>query len=350
MQASISTEKKRGEFKVLHKLHVKFNGKAGIAVGVNSDTAQFEKVWIAERVWCVTSTTGNIITRRNGRVTITGNTEGFDDPAVTVGLMARPTKSGLLYRQSIGRVLRPSPSPEELAAMVAAGQTPAYVKERAIVIDFCDLSDKHVLHTAPTLFGLNSKLSLKGKTVSEAAKEIEEFIEQKKLPLAASEVESFDKLKSVAQRVDLLGKIEVPAAIRAITDFQWMQCGPASYSLSLPDYAVLRVTENALGGWNITRSVKGISKVLSTHERLEEAVRAADGQVPADAKILLNGQSSWRRKPVTDSQINLLWKIDRETRSLIGNDFNGFSKLVKQTYQTAGAASDRINQVNGRRR
>jgi ATP-dependent helicase IRC3 len=275
--------------------------------------------------------------------------EGFDDPAVTVGLMTRPTKSGLLYRQQIGRVLRPSPSPEELAAMVAAGKTPSYIKERAIVIDFCDLSDKHVLHTAPTLFGLNAKLNTKGKTVSEAAKEIEEIIEQKKLPLAASEVESFEKLKSVAQRVDLLGKIDVPPAVQKHTSFRWMQAGPGTYSLSLPDYAVLRVSENALGGWTTTRSVKGIAKVLGSHEQLGEAIRFADQQVPADAKILLNGQSAWRRKPVTDAQVNLLWKLDRETRNLVGNNFHGFSKMIRETCQTCGAASDRINQLSARK-
>lgn len=38
----------------------------------------FETGWKPERVWCVTSTTGNIITRRRGFVTVTGNSEGFD--------------------------------------------------------------------------------------------------------------------------------------------------------------------------------------------------------------------------------------------------------------------------------
>ncbi len=38
--------------------------------------------------------------------------EGFDAPAAMGAFMCRPTKSGLLFRQQIGRVLRPFPAPQ----------------------------------------------------------------------------------------------------------------------------------------------------------------------------------------------------------------------------------------------
>jgi len=37
---------------------------------------------------------------------------GFDCPSATVACMARPTMSGLWYRQAAGRILRPSPAPQ----------------------------------------------------------------------------------------------------------------------------------------------------------------------------------------------------------------------------------------------
>lgn len=65
-----------------------------------------ESDYTPERVWCVKTSSGNIITRRNGSVTVMGNCEGFDYPELSCCIMARPTKSVALYLQMAGRVLR----------------------------------------------------------------------------------------------------------------------------------------------------------------------------------------------------------------------------------------------------
>ena len=44
--------------------------------------------------------------------------EGFDEPSVTVGLMARPTKSQGLYMQQVGRILRLSPETGKTRAVL----------------------------------------------------------------------------------------------------------------------------------------------------------------------------------------------------------------------------------------
>lgn len=71
----------------------------------------FEEDFRDERVWCVTSTTGNLITRRAGKVAIVGNTTGVDWD-VRCLVLARPTKSEMLYVQIIGRALRTNPEKE----------------------------------------------------------------------------------------------------------------------------------------------------------------------------------------------------------------------------------------------
>jgi superfamily II DNA or RNA helicase len=68
---------------------------------------RLENGWREERVWCVKTRTKNIITRRRGTVTVTGNTEGWDEPSVKCIILARPTKSLSLYMQMCGRGLRP---------------------------------------------------------------------------------------------------------------------------------------------------------------------------------------------------------------------------------------------------
>lgn len=61
-----------------------------------------------EQVWCIKTDSQNIITRRNGKVCITGNTEGTDIPEIECIVLARPTKSLGLHLQMIGRGARPN--------------------------------------------------------------------------------------------------------------------------------------------------------------------------------------------------------------------------------------------------
>jgi superfamily II DNA or RNA helicase len=77
-----------------------------------------------ERVWCVTSTTGNIITRRRGKVAVVGNTTGTDWD-VRCLVLARPTKSEILYKQIVGRALR-----------IADG------KDHALILDHSDTTSR----------------------------------------------------------------------------------------------------------------------------------------------------------------------------------------------------------------
>jgi len=65
-----------------------------------------ESSYKPERVWCVKTSSGNIITRRNGSVTVMGNCEGFDYPELSCCIQARPTKSLALHLQMVGRIMR----------------------------------------------------------------------------------------------------------------------------------------------------------------------------------------------------------------------------------------------------
>ena len=76
------------------------------------ERAVVETIWKPERVWCVTSSTGYIITRRNGKVLVTGNSTGFDYPELETVIIARPTMSLGLYYQMAGRGFRLHPDKE----------------------------------------------------------------------------------------------------------------------------------------------------------------------------------------------------------------------------------------------
>ena len=90
----------------------------------------------------------------SGRIQVLTNcmvlTEGYDEPAVDGIILARPTKSALLYTQMIGRGTRLHPG-----------------KTDVTVVDVVDNSSKHRLVTLPSLFGLAENFNLKGRTTSE---------------------------------------------------------------------------------------------------------------------------------------------------------------------------------------
>lgn len=105
----------------------------------------FEHEWKEERVWCVTSSTGRLITRRGGLVSVVGNTTGFNHKGVDLIAALRPTLSASLYVQMIGRGTRaiyapnmPLDTPDERRAAIAAGRKP-----NCLVLDFARLVNEH---------------------------------------------------------------------------------------------------------------------------------------------------------------------------------------------------------------
>lgn len=89
-----------------HSQQYSFRWQARISTSIGWAKPQKEIEYKNERVWCVTSNSSFIVTRRNGKITITGNTVGFDFPELDHIIFGRPTKSINLFYQISGRGLR----------------------------------------------------------------------------------------------------------------------------------------------------------------------------------------------------------------------------------------------------
>jgi len=83
-------------------------------LNISCKTEVVQEDYRPENVWCVRTTSKNIITRRNGRVVVMGNTEGWDCPAVNCIVVLRATKSRALFSQMVGRGTRLSPGKDHL--------------------------------------------------------------------------------------------------------------------------------------------------------------------------------------------------------------------------------------------
>lgn len=260
--------------------------------------------------------------------------EGTDVPQASVGLMCRPTKSGLMYTQSIGRLLRPYPAPEELARWVG------WIKPYAIILDFVDVCGRHRLNTIPTLFGLRPDFDARGKDVVETVEEVEQLT-TKARGVDPALFTDLTSLRAMVESVDLLATPTVPEALRGVSPFTWMTGPTGGYVLILPEKASYSVKQNLLGQWEASRSANGVRYPMGKFRSLDAAVRDIDQRVPPDVQVILKSDAGWRREAPSDKQVGLLWKVDRELRQRIPT-YEQFSAFVKATY-TRGDVSNRIN-------
>jgi superfamily II DNA or RNA helicase len=208
---------------------------------------------------------------RRGDVQVVSNcgvlTEGFDDPSVDCILMARPTKSGILYRQVVGRALRPFPG-----------------KADALVIDFAGATGRHRLQSLPQLFGLKP-LDLEGETVLGA---VAAQRRAKAAPAMAGVL--------VSRPVDLLARVAL----------RWTQTEQNVFVLPVPDGALVLDPEGErFRVWLLQRGrpaeLWGYDLSAGYAQGVAEDIARRMGWAH-----LSEPDAAWRARPASEKQVALL--------------------------------------------
>lgn len=267
--------------------------------------------------------------------------EGIDIPSVGCLLMGRPTKSSLLYRQQIGRGLRPFPAPEE----IAAGDTRAQ-KPHVVVIDFCDVSGRHTLNSVPGLFGLNAGFDAKGKSIKKTVEEAEKA-KAKAPTLDLQAYKDLDSIRGVVEKINLFAKPVIPEEIRQFSKLAWVTgMSTGTYQLCLPEKGMLSVKVNTLGQYEVYSHTNGIRKQLTLAGSIKEALAIADKSVPREAAQMLMADAAWRYTPPSEKQIALIKRLYPELRAPFKDDAE-FASMICSRY-SKGDASSLISQRIGR--
>jgi superfamily II DNA or RNA helicase len=218
-------------------------------------------------------------------------TEGFDEPRVDCVIMARPTKSKLLYAQMVGRGTRLDPSKKDL-----------------VVIDVADNSRTHQLPGLHSLFNLPLNMNLNGGNALKIERQIER-LNRTQPWIDTSRVRTPEDLKLAAERIEFFN-FEAPAEIRAHTHNTW-HAVPGGYRLGLPEGEWISIEPNLVDTWDIRLStVHGREALLlSPAASLAAAVRSADGFVAVhrpDARRLVERSARWRNELPSDKQKHVL--------------------------------------------
>jgi superfamily II DNA or RNA helicase len=246
--------------------------------------------------------------------------EGVDIPQISAIVMARPTRSSLLYAQAVGRATRLCPG-----------------KTDALVIDFVDNTQEHAssLVTLPRLFGLPAVFNLMGAAAHETAQKFEDVATALDAGLddaTVQRIRSPQDLQRLFYEVDILKIAGLPPKVNQLTNLAWQRMPDGAFALTLPRArsawegttpladdgtgergARMEVVENLVGHWEVRRRPwYGAAEKLAEFESLERAIREADGYVLSgypDRMVLIRKRAKWRREPATDKQRQFLGSL-----------------------------------------
>jgi superfamily II DNA or RNA helicase len=279
--------------------------------------------------------------------------EGFDSPSVSCVTLARPTKSGSLYTQMIGRGTRLYPG-----------------KENCLVIDVCDSSKRCSLITLPSLLGLDPTFDLHGGSVTVAAEELEQL--QERYPtLNLTGLTDLSKIKTFIESIDLFSE-PYTEEVKEFSQLTWMACSDGSYILSVPEKKVLsdtrsfaqfqheklHITPTELDEFELSITSVNTDRKLGLYNTLKEAFVSADEVIQRcrpDRMVLLKREAEWHTRPASEPAKTLLRKLSKK-KPVLKCICAGYSKgqlcptCKLPTGITAGQASTAINLLKARKK
>lgn len=220
-------------------------------------------------------------------------TEGFDEPSVECIILARPTKSQLLYTQIVGRGTRLHPG-----------------KERCLVIDLADATQGKKPMGLPTLMGLPPDFDSEGEDLTEVVKKYQEL--EAAAPAEVARVKSVKDIKDAWERIDLFTPPPANPELLEWTTLVWMETGNERYILNLNDGERLTIQGDALGRYKVIFTHKSGDHELGLCETMGEAFRRSDKWIHRNRKEqlnLLDAEAAWRKESPTEKQLKWLKKF-----------------------------------------
>ena len=224
-------------------------------------------------------------------------TEGFDEPSVEAIILARPTRSSLLYTQIVGRGTR-----------LFEG------KQHCIIIDIADTTKGKKPLGLPTLLGLPPEFDLQGQDLLEVAneyKKLEQFC-----PGEAVRVLNPDDIHVAYKRIDLFMPPPPNEIVLQYSSFVWAEVGENDFHLGINNGESLRIYIDPLGRWTVelTQANSSSSKttVLGHVQDIREAFVRSDKWVMNNrsaAMNLIDSTAAWRSDGPTDAQNKMLKRI-----------------------------------------
>lgn len=222
-------------------------------------------------------------------------TEGFDEPSLQTIILAKPTRSTLLYTQIVGRGTRLHES-----------------KEHCTIIDIADTTKGKKPIGLPTLLGLPPEFDLQGQSLTDVAEKFEEL--EAYCPGEAVRVLNPDDIEIAYTRINLFMPPPPNPVVQEYSKLVWAEIGEDDYHLGLNNAEYMRIKCDTLGRWNVTihDNHSKTTNLLGSVSDIREAFARSDKWIQnnrAASVALLDSSAAWRADAPTDAQQKLLKRI-----------------------------------------
>ncbi|MBZ9622868.1 DEAD/DEAH box helicase [Clostridium sp. FP2] len=209
-------------------------------------------------------------------------TTGYDFPPLDAIILARPTKSKILFCQILGRMLRLSEG-----------------KEDGLLIDFKDASSSHDIMDMDNMFDVNFK---NGQKLSEALEDKKNEAEAVRVEREKVELERIENLEIIAKQIKLFNK-EMKLAFAEVS-YDWFRCTPSIYAVSESSDHHLAI-ESGDGEFLIYKVVteKGNKSVefVDAFENIIDAIKATEESIK-NPKSFAYKDAGWKFDNATENQ------------------------------------------------
>jgi hypothetical protein len=202
-------------------------------------------------------------------------TEGFDEPAIEAVLMAKPTKSNVVYTQAVGRGTRLYPG-----------------KSECLVLDFCDTGAG--ICTLGSLAGVSLDDIPNGQSIREAVAAAE--------TKEAKQMQANAAMHATATTFDLLEQ----------SRFVWIPIQGGHFRLTADKglYVYLKNTDSGKYTIGLTTDKELIEMLSDMELPLGYAQGVAEDWVRKNANTILSDKGAgWRRILATEKQLTALGKF-----------------------------------------
>jgi len=224
-------------------------------------------------------------------------TEGFDEPSIEAIILAKPTRSTLLYTQIVGRGTR------------------LYVgKESCMIIDIADVTKNKKPIGLPTLLGLPAEFDLQGKSFTEVAEQFDEL--KAYCSSESATVLTPDDILNAYKRINLFMPPEPNPDILQYSALVWSEVAENEYYLNINSFESLHIYIDALGRWVTEIRIRTGDKVKINIIGYAEEIRAVfagtDKWIQENRSIslpLIDASALWRKDSPTDKQTKFLKRI-----------------------------------------
>jgi hypothetical protein len=224
-------------------------------------------------------------------------TEGFDEPSLQTIIIAKPTRSTLLYTQIVGRGTR-----------LYDG------KPHCTIIDITDTTIGKKPMGLPTLLGLPADFDLEGQSVTEVAKAFEEL--ENFCPGEAVRVLKPEDIQLAYTRINLFMPPPPNPVVQEYSKLVWAEIAENKFYLGVNSSESMHIYCDALGRWVTelhTKSTKDINiKELGKSVDIRESFARTDKWIQNNRSTdmkLLDASEAWRGDGPSDAQKRLLKRI-----------------------------------------